>query len=118
MDQCSQHDTPLAFSVDLTNRSGRALRLELVVQNVLALTDQRFGDIFTKVTMSCTIRTCRSALRHAQSPLSIIRWIRCPFEYDADCGCCHTGSAPESFWFNCETRNPLASVLAKTKCVE
>jgi hypothetical protein len=63
MDQCSQHDTPLAFSVDLTNRSGRALRLELVVQNVLALTDQRFGDIFTKVTMSCTIRMCTSALR-------------------------------------------------------
>jgi hypothetical protein len=62
MDQCSQHDTPLAFSVDLTNRSGRALRLELVVQNVLALTDQRFGDIFTKVTMSCTIRLCKSAL--------------------------------------------------------
>jgi hypothetical protein len=61
MDQCSWHDTPPAFSVDLTNRSGRALRLELVVQNVLALTDQRFGDIFTKVAMSCTIRMCRSA---------------------------------------------------------
>jgi len=61
MDQCSWHDTPPAFSVDLTNRSGRALRLELVVQNVLALTDQRFGDIFTKVAMSCTIRLCTSA---------------------------------------------------------
>ena len=63
MDQCSWHDTPPAFSVDLTNRSGRALRLELVVQIVLALTDQRFGDIFTKVTMSCTIRLLKSALR-------------------------------------------------------
>jgi hypothetical protein len=64
MDQCSWHDTPPAFSVDLTNRSGRALRLELVVQIVLALTDQRFGDIFTKVAMSCTIRLWTSALRH------------------------------------------------------
>jgi hypothetical protein len=63
MDQCSWHDTPPAFSVDLTNRSGRALRLELVVQNVLALTDQRFGDIFTKVAMSCTIRMCKSSHR-------------------------------------------------------
>jgi hypothetical protein len=63
MDQCSWHDTPPAFSVDLTNRSGRALRLELVVQIVLALTDQRFGDIFTKVAMSCTIRLLTSAHR-------------------------------------------------------
>jgi hypothetical protein len=63
MDQCSWHDTPPAFSVDLTNRSGRALRLELVVQIVLALTDQRFGDIFTKVAMSCTIRLLVSKAR-------------------------------------------------------
>jgi len=35
-----------------------------------------------------------SGHRHAQSPPSIIRWIRCPFEYDADCGCCHKGNAP------------------------
>gem|GEM_PF-4247405 len=64
MDQCSWHDTPPAFSVDLTNRSGHALRLELLAQIVLVLTDQRFGDIFTKVAMSCTIRLCTSALRH------------------------------------------------------
>jgi hypothetical protein len=78
MDQCSQHDTPLAFSVDLTNRSGRALRLELVVQNVLALTDQRFGDIFTKVTMSCTIRTCKLVGRTEPAlPDDLLRH-RCP----------------------------------------
>ena len=45
MDQCSQHDTPPAFSVVLTNRSGHALRLELEVQNVLVLTDRRFVRI-------------------------------------------------------------------------
>jgi hypothetical protein len=47
MDQCSQHDTPPAFSVVLTNRSGHALRLELEVQNVLVLTDRRFDDILS-----------------------------------------------------------------------
>ena len=71
MDQCSWHDTPPAFSVDLTNRSGRALRLELVVQIVLALTDQRFGDIFTKVAMSCTISLCTSA--HGYEPTRLTK---------------------------------------------
>ncbi len=48
MDQCSQHDTPPAFSAVLTDRLGHALRLELEAQNVLVLTDQRFGAIFSK----------------------------------------------------------------------
>jgi hypothetical protein len=48
MDQCSQHDTPPAFSAVLTNRPGHALRLELDAQNVIVLTDQRFGVIFSK----------------------------------------------------------------------
>jgi hypothetical protein len=48
MDQCSMHDTPPAFSAVLTNRSGHALRLELSAQNVIVLTDQRFGVIFSK----------------------------------------------------------------------
>jgi hypothetical protein len=47
MDQCSQHDTPPAFSAVLTNRSGHVLRLELFTQIVVVLTDQRFGDIFS-----------------------------------------------------------------------
>jgi hypothetical protein len=48
MDQCSKHDTPPAFSADLTDRSGHVLRLELEAQIVLVLTDQRFGVIFSK----------------------------------------------------------------------
>jgi hypothetical protein len=47
MDQCSKHDTPPAFSVVLTNRSGHVLRLELEAQIVVVLTDQRFGDILS-----------------------------------------------------------------------
>jgi hypothetical protein len=47
MDQCSKHDTPPAFSADLTNRPGHSLRLELEVQIVLVLTDRRFGDILS-----------------------------------------------------------------------
>jgi hypothetical protein len=47
MDQCSQHDTPPAFSAVLTNRSGHVLRLELIAQIVILLTDQRLGDILS-----------------------------------------------------------------------
>ena len=60
MDQCSWHDTPPAFSADLTNRSGHALRLELVALNVAVLTDQRFGDILSQKRMSSPTRLCRS----------------------------------------------------------
>jgi hypothetical protein len=56
MDQCSKHDTPPAFSADLTDRSGHTLRLELVALIVVVLTDQRFGDILSKETMSSPIR--------------------------------------------------------------
>jgi hypothetical protein len=48
MDQCSKHDTPPAFSANLTNRSGHILRLELRAQIVMVLTDQRLGVIFSK----------------------------------------------------------------------
>jgi hypothetical protein len=48
MDQCSKHDTPPAFSANLTDRSGHVLRLELGAQIVLVLTDQRFSVIFSK----------------------------------------------------------------------
>jgi hypothetical protein len=64
MDQCSRHDTPPAFSVDLTNRSGHALRLELFALIVVVLTDQRFGDIISQKTTSDPIRLWESALRH------------------------------------------------------
>jgi len=47
MDQCSQHDTPPAFSAVLTNQSGHVLRLELFAQIVIVLTDQRLGDIIS-----------------------------------------------------------------------
>jgi hypothetical protein len=63
MDQCSWHDTPPAFSADLTNRSGHALRLELVALTVAVLTDQRFGDILSKETTSSPIRLLTSAHR-------------------------------------------------------
>ena len=64
MDQCSKHDTPPAFSADLTDRSGHTLRLELVALIVVVLTDQRFGDILSKETMSSPIRSLTSALGH------------------------------------------------------
>jgi hypothetical protein len=48
MDQCSKHDTPPAFSANLTSRSGHILRLELGAQIVMVLTDQRLGVIFSK----------------------------------------------------------------------
>ena len=63
MDQCSWHDSPPAFSADLTNRSGHALRLELVAQNVPVLTDQRFGDIISQKTMSTPIRPDATVLQ-------------------------------------------------------
>jgi hypothetical protein len=47
MDQSSRHDTPPVFSAVLTNRSGHVLRLELLAQIVIVLTDQRLGDIFS-----------------------------------------------------------------------
>jgi hypothetical protein len=47
MDQCSQHDTPPAFSADLTNWPGHVLRLELSAQIVTVLTGQRFSDIIS-----------------------------------------------------------------------
>jgi len=62
MDQCSKHDTPPAFSADLTDRSGHTLRLELVALIVVVLTDQRFGDILSKETMSSPIRLWKSDL--------------------------------------------------------
>jgi hypothetical protein len=48
MDQCSKHDTPPAFSANLTDRSGHVLRLELGAQIATVLTDQRLGVIFSK----------------------------------------------------------------------
>jgi len=70
MDQCSKHDTPPAFSAVLTNRSGHVLRLELDAQIVIVLTDRRFGVIFSKVTMTDTIRMCTSfrRLQHRRAP--------------------------------------------------
>jgi len=48
MDQCSKHDTPPAFSADLTNRSGHSLQLELKAQNCPVLTARRLGDSITQ----------------------------------------------------------------------
>jgi hypothetical protein len=56
MDQCSKHDTPPAFSADLTDRSGHVLRQELAALGRPVLTDQRFGDIISQKTMSSPIR--------------------------------------------------------------
>jgi hypothetical protein len=44
MDQCSKHDTPPAFSVDLASRTGHTLQLELNTQICLVLTVRRLGD--------------------------------------------------------------------------
>ncbi len=43
MDQCSWHDTPSAFSVDLTDWLGHDLCLELDVLSHSVLTSQRLG---------------------------------------------------------------------------
>ena len=47
MDQCSWHDTPPAFSVDLTNRLGHTLLLELNARICTVLTSQWLGDSIT-----------------------------------------------------------------------
>ena len=44
MEQCSKHDTPLAFSVILTNQSGHALFIELNARAETVLTGQWLGD--------------------------------------------------------------------------
>ena len=43
MDQCSWHDTPPAFSVNLTDRLGHDLGIELKVQSPRVLTSQWLG---------------------------------------------------------------------------
>ena len=76
MDQCSWHDTPPVFSADLAKRSGHVLRLELLAQIVAVLTDQRFGAIISKETMTGPIRLSKSALRrhHSLSARMRFRW--------------------------------------------
>ena len=44
MDQCSRHDTPPAFPVILTNRTGHDLDLELNTRLTTVLTVRRLGD--------------------------------------------------------------------------
>jgi hypothetical protein len=44
MDQCSRHDTPPAFPVILTNRTGHDLNLELDTRLTTVLTARRLGD--------------------------------------------------------------------------
>jgi hypothetical protein len=72
MDQCSKHDTPPAFSADLTNQSGHVLRLELAALARPVLTDQRFGDIISQKTMSTPIRADLHNLRQATSILEVM----------------------------------------------
>jgi hypothetical protein len=43
MDQCSWHDTPLAFSVHLADQLGHDLELELTARGKAVLTSQRLG---------------------------------------------------------------------------